>query len=1081
MSSPRASGEPSSTTSAPPPKDQHTTPGAFPVEDADEAPTISSKQTLNQAVHARRQDFTVTKTVRIKVGTWNVASCSGTEKDVQAWFVDGQGISQSLADLTLQPESELSPDVHADFKNANGVESVTDQEYRRTKKASTVPRNDPGVGPAREEIGIYALGLQEIVDISSVTESLRPYNDPNPARKWKNALQSALPKGYTLVAEQQLLGLLLLVYASPSIAPTISSISTTSVGTGLMGYMGNKGAVTARIVLGDTTRLVFVNCHLAAGAESNSVERRHWDASEVMKRTRFDPIEDGGGVTEEFGECIGEEDFTFWFGDLNYRLEGIPGDDVRRLLMIHTRNEYDTQQSSSKKIDEELHSSSSSFRSKLSTASDDQHSTNGQQDNALDPSLDPSSLQTVIASLLPHDQLLTAMKSRKAFYDGWREGEIKFLPTYKYDVGSVGMFDSSEKKRGPSWCDRILYRTRRDKLDFEQKQRDEQEARKRDEEMKKRGLADSTDEDVLYEYDPATDGANDDYDEMEDQDLEPGAVPTKSGFQDKLRLDSYISHQRVLSSDHKPLDAIFTLDYDAVDSERKTKVYQEVARELDQAENEGRPTIALVQDHHWDSDGSIPTVDSDETMNFGHVRFDDSKTRSATVANIGRVLTRFGFIDRPGPAGESQGTNPAWLSIKFDRPSDNSNGNPNALREYTLMPGETLNIEFKIRISDIEQVRSFNNGRSRIEDILVLRVHNGRDHFIPIRGKWLRSSFGRSLDKLIRIPEGGVRKLQHQRPDDSNSSSSSPSSWSSSLGSHGSQRKSGEHHDGGSSGSAGDEVKWSAPREIFRLTEAIDALVEGAVAEREMRRKDLPATIEDVVDDEELGWPFDAGSWELVSKNDDDDDDGHSEAAALTLSVRESLDNDVPIALLSHASVTSKVEAVCSTFLLFLSSLEDGVIPAETWTFIEQTLTTIEKSAGKSTSPEFEEKRAQILDVLSTAATAPHGVVFTLISFTITRVLDAIAPLPAKPSLLSLPPKSASLSSWINTKENSKTQQQNNKSSVETENATRKRNAVKRRFAEIFADVLIRAPLPHKGKGKRGARERRVAVVESFL
>ena len=86
-------------------------------------------------------------------------------------------------------------------------------------------------------------------------------------------MSKALPSGYRLVAEQQLIGLLLLVYAAPSLADEVKSVSTTSVGTGLMGYMGNKGAVTARIVIGDTTRMVFINSHLAAGADKTALER----------------------------------------------------------------------------------------------------------------------------------------------------------------------------------------------------------------------------------------------------------------------------------------------------------------------------------------------------------------------------------------------------------------------------------------------------------------------------------------------------------------------------------------------------------------------------------------------------------------------------------------------------------------------------------------------------------------------------------------------------------------------------------------------------------------------------------------
>ena len=980
------------------------TPGAFPTE-PDSPTIISSQQSLSQAVHARRAEYTKPHRTRVKVGTWNVAAKSGTNLDIADWFVKGKGVSETLSGLSINPEKDSGKEDNGSNTNAVKIESVAEQEERRTKKRSTVPKNDPGLLPGGEDIGIYVLGLQEIVDITSATEALRPYTDPHPSRKWKRAIADALPEGYQLVVEQQLIGLLLLVYASSSIAPTISSVSTTSVGTGLMGYMGNKGAVTARVVLGGTTRIVFVNCHLAAGIEKSCVERRNWDASQVLIRTRFDPVDDGDGVGEEFSEGIGNEDFAFWFGDLNYRIADLPGDDVRRLLMLHTRNEYDTRQRSAIKIDDEL-----GILATSKGAKDTAMLPIGEQ---IDPASDPASLQTTLSSLLPHDELYQQMRTRKAFHDGWQEGPVEFLPTYKYDVGSVGMFDSSEKKRGPSWCDRILYRTRKDKIEYERKVDEEDEAKRRDEEMKSRGLDKSSDDEVLYDYDPETDGADDGYDDQTNGVRDSDVVTTRSGFEDRLHLDYYTSHQRVLSSDHKPLDAVFTLDYDAVDSVVKAEIQQEVARELDKAENEGRPVITMVVDHHHSH-----SSDPDNGIDFGHVRYGEEKTRNMTIANTGRVTARFGFVDRPGSQGNSGGISPAWLDIRFDRSTNNENLNPSAPNEYTLEPGEAVNVRFALRISDMDQVRSLNDGRSKIEDVLVLRIHNGRDHFVPIKGTWLQSSFGRSIDKLIRLPEGGVRRLQHQRP-------------------------------GGSShGEEDNSVKWSAPREVFRLTEKLEELVERTLAEWGMKEENSEPPWD------ALGWPFTKGLSALPEK----------EHQKLKMVLQESLDTDQDFTFPHDIMTPQKVELLGEVLCQFLQSLEDGVVTEGLWSDLEKGLQEMEKL---KTAPGAEEKRSWILDILSASPT--HSVTFTFLTFMLASMANELAPLPSMPTTPATPrtPDALLGDSWARGRSQ--------------EPAVVRRKAVERRFAEILAPVMIKAPLPVKAKERKVSEDRRREVIEVFL
>ncbi|CAF2148329.1 unnamed protein product [Brassica rapa] len=93
-------------------------------------------------------------------------------------------------------------------------------------------------------------------------------------------------------------------------------------------------------------------------------------------------------------------DQVFWFGDLNYRLN-MSDSEVRKLV-------------SQKRWDE----------------------------------------------LKNSDQLIRELR-RGHVFDGWREGPIKFPPTYKYEFDSDRYAGENvregEKKRAPAWCDRILW------------------------------------------------------------------------------------------------------------------------------------------------------------------------------------------------------------------------------------------------------------------------------------------------------------------------------------------------------------------------------------------------------------------------------------------------------------------------------------------------------------------------------------------------------------------------------------------------------------------------------------------------
>ncbi|RMZ74987.1 hypothetical protein DV737_g5535, partial [Chaetothyriales sp. CBS 132003] len=923
-------------------------PGAFPADDASdqdgvvvEAPAPLS---LSAAVRARRDEFTRKKTIKVKVGSWNVAAIGGTEKDLGRWFVKERGVN-----ALPQVSSPVQP------QEGTAEPADTREEGLGHEQAAIDGGNAAAASLRDSDIDLYVLGLQEVVDISSVTEAMKTYTDPNPAQKWKTELEQALPEGYKRVAEQQLLGLLILIFASPDLVPSISNVSCTSVGTGLMGYLGNKGAVSVRLLLSDTTRACFVNCHLAAGSDKAAMERRVWDAAQVVARTRFFPVSIDG---DEDGaeERIGDEDVAFWFGDLNYRLDDIPGEDVRRLLLLHTRNEYDVLNNSRRRVDTSqgyVDADASTDDGTPSTPQDhraEEVASRGEReaDAWQDPKSDPASLITTIESLLAHDQLRSQQRQRKSLHDGWREGEIGFLPTYKYDVGSVGMFDSGEKRRGPSWCDRILFRTKQDRLKYEEQAKQEAEVRRRDEEMKRKGLDQAAEEqNVLFDYDPDEDGLAYGEDavsaEGDRRDRDDGEVVQTQDYhhQDELEIDGYTSHQHVLSSDHKPVDAVFTLTYDAVVPELKAKIQQEVVRDLDKAENENRPSITLVIDHHHDGQKSCGEADLDG-VHFGSIAYDVGVHRSVTIANTGQIEATARFVGKEdeGPIG------PQWLDVSLAGRS-----------EARLEPGDSKIIDLTARVSDGDLVRRLNSFAVQLDDVLILRVDRGRDHFLPVKANWLPTCFCRSLDELVVAPESGVRSISR------------------SLGKHDGQD--------GAPGIKSGPTRHSAPRELFAFTESIPPLAERSIADWDMLHPRQPPPWSQ--NEGENVWPFDASTWTFH---------GGEERDMYLAKVRECLDTSQPLdrAVGPDEPDVVQLEVLCETLVSFLGSLHDGIITASMWSAIESSLIQLnrDRDNGKWASVGADEVQALAMEALSSAPA--HSVSMTFLTFMLANLIKQLAP-----------------------------------------------------------------------------------------
>ncbi|KAF8164701.1 Endonuclease/exonuclease/phosphatase [Crassisporium funariophilum] len=270
--------------------------------------------------------------------------------------------------------------------------------------------------PAPPSIIIF--GFQEVIDLESrkmVAKNVLLGGKKKPDdglsekvtgayKRWYDclvgAVRAAWPgEGYGVVCTESLVGLFTCVFVKSAERGAFGDVAITTIKRGMGGRYGNKGGIVGRFVIGDSS-ICFINCHLAAG--QGAVRRRNADVAGMLEeKAVFAPTEHpnayvGGGD----GTMVLDHEFVILNGDMNYRI------DHRRDAILTAIKSGD------------------------------------------------------LTSLLPHDQLLREIKHNRACrLRNFSEGPLTFAPTYKYDPRSPA-YDTSEKRRSPAWCDRILWRAR---------------------------------------------------------------------------------------------------------------------------------------------------------------------------------------------------------------------------------------------------------------------------------------------------------------------------------------------------------------------------------------------------------------------------------------------------------------------------------------------------------------------------------------------------------------------------------------------------------------------------------------------
>ncbi|KAI9670827.1 MAG: hypothetical protein M1829_004716 [Trizodia sp. TS-e1964] len=267
---------------------------------------------------------------------------------------------------------------------------------------------------------ILVFGFQELVDLEdhtvtakSLFKSSKKKDQPEEEHmsrvyvSWRNYLTSGIERcmpyhqQYQLLHTASLVGLFTCVYVKSSERANIRNINISEVKRGMGGRYGNKGALVMRFIMDDSS-ICFINCHLAAGQTQTS--SRNNDINSILESAILPPESDVHARTDMFvgggdGSLILDHEICILNGDLNYRIDAMNRETV--IKAIQTGD---------------------------------------------------------LAKLLKRDQLLLSRRRNPGFrLRAFKELPITFNPTYKYDVGTDS-YDTSEKKRSPAWCDRILYR-----------------------------------------------------------------------------------------------------------------------------------------------------------------------------------------------------------------------------------------------------------------------------------------------------------------------------------------------------------------------------------------------------------------------------------------------------------------------------------------------------------------------------------------------------------------------------------------------------------------------------------------------
>lgn len=125
---------------------------------------------------------------------------------------------------------------------------------------------------------------------------------------------ATIKDSYARIVSKQMVGIFLSVWVHRSLRKHIHNLKVSSVGVGIMGYLGNKGSISVSMSIFQTP-VCFICSHLTSGEKDADKLRRNADVQEILRRTQFNTVPHVG-----LPRTIHDHERIIWCGDLNYRI-----------------------------------------------------------------------------------------------------------------------------------------------------------------------------------------------------------------------------------------------------------------------------------------------------------------------------------------------------------------------------------------------------------------------------------------------------------------------------------------------------------------------------------------------------------------------------------------------------------------------------------------------------------------------------------------------------------------------------------------------------------------------------------------